>query len=122
MASPLLHAPANHAPHEPAAPAPPAVPLMVLPDLPGAVPWTDKRVIDDPDRFQIGGHRPGIWIDAVNKLNMLRPSFVMSVGEDRSANGTSASVVPARRIMRSNSRDWAGCPFRSDSLHALIHA
>jgi len=75
-------------PHEPAAPAAPAAPLLVLPDLPGAVPWTDKPVIDDPDRFQIaimtdhtGGHRPGIWLDAVKKLNMLRPAFVMSVGD-----------------------------------------
>ena len=75
-------------PHESATPADPAASLMVLPDLPGAVPWTSKPVIDDPDRFQIaimtdhtGGHRPGIWMDAVRKLNMLRPSFVMSVGD-----------------------------------------
>lgn len=84
--SPARRAAAHDGPHEP--PPRSAVPLMMLPDLPGAVPWTDKPVIDDPDRFQIaimtdhtGGHRPGIWMDAVTKLNMLRPSFVMSVGD-----------------------------------------
>lgn len=62
--------------------------LMVLPEMAGPAPWTDKPVFDDPERFQIaimtdrtGGHRPGIWMDAVTKLNMLRPSFVMSVGD-----------------------------------------
>jgi hypothetical protein len=86
-ASPARRPLAHDGPHEPP-PARAATPLMVLPDLPGAVPWTDKPVIDDPDRFQIaimtdhtGGHRPGIWMDAVTKLNMLRPSFVMSVGD-----------------------------------------
>jgi hypothetical protein len=79
---------AHDGPHETPAPARPAGAVMVLPDLPDAVPWTDKPVIDDPDRFQIaimtdhtGGHRPGIWMDAVAKLNMLRPAFVMSVGD-----------------------------------------
>ena len=78
---------AHEEPHEPP-PTEPGPPLMVLPDLPGPKPWTGKPVIDDPDRFQIaimtdrtGGHRPGIWMDAVSKLNMLRPSFVMSVGD-----------------------------------------
>lgn len=62
--------------------------LIVLPEIVGPKPWTDKPVIDDPERFQIaimtdrtGGHRPGIWMDAVTKLNMLRPTFVMSVGD-----------------------------------------
>lgn len=62
--------------------------LMVLPEMAGPAPWTSKPVFDDPERFQIaimtdrtGGHRPGIWMDAVTKLNMLRPSFVMSVGD-----------------------------------------
>lgn len=63
-------------------------PLMILPEMAGPAPWTSKPVFDDPERFQIaimtdrtGGHRPGIWMDAVTKLNMLRPSFVMSVGD-----------------------------------------
>ncbi len=79
----------HESPHEPSqAASMPPVPLMVLPDLPGPKPWTDKPVIDDPERFQIaivtdrtGAHRPGIWMEAVSKLNMLRPAFVMSVGD-----------------------------------------
>lgn len=61
---------------------------MVLPSIEGPKPWSDKPVLNDPDRFQIaimtdrtGGHRPGIWMDAVRKLNMLRPEFVVSVGD-----------------------------------------
>jgi hypothetical protein len=83
-----FRATAHEAPHQPGLTGGSALPLIVLPDLPGPKPWTDKPVIDDPDRFQIaimtdrtGGHRPGIWMDAVTKLNMLRPSFVMSVGD-----------------------------------------
>jgi len=61
---------------------------MVLPALPGPKPWSDKPLLDDPDRFQIaimtdntGGHRPGIWMKAVERLNLLRPAFVLSVGD-----------------------------------------
>ncbi len=59
-----------------------------LPTIDGPKPWSDKPVLSDPDRFQIaimtdrtGGHRPGIWMDAVNKVNLLRPDFVVSVGD-----------------------------------------
>jgi hypothetical protein len=61
---------------------------LVLPAIDGPKPWTDKPLFDDPDRFQIaimtdrtGGHRPGIWEKAVEKVNLLRPAFVMSVGD-----------------------------------------
>jgi hypothetical protein len=61
---------------------------ILLPAMDGAKPWSDKPVLDDPDRFQIaimtdntGGHRPGIWMKAVERLNLLRPAFVMSVGD-----------------------------------------
>lgn len=61
---------------------------LVLPAMDGAKPWSDKPLLDDPDRFQIaimtdntGGHRPGIWMKAVERLNLLRPTFVMSVGD-----------------------------------------
>ena len=59
-----------------------------LPVIDCPKPWSDKPVLEDPERFQIaimtdrtGGHRPGVWMDAVRKLNMLRPQFVMSVGD-----------------------------------------
>ncbi|QDS98876.1 metallophosphoesterase [Adhaeretor mobilis] len=61
---------------------------ILLPNIEGPQPWSDKPVLNDPLRFQIaimtdrtGGHRPGVWMDAVRKLNQLRPEFVMSVGD-----------------------------------------
>ena len=61
---------------------------LVLPDLEGKKPWSDKPLLDDPDRFQIaimtdrtGGHRPGIWMKGVESVNLLRPQFVVSVGD-----------------------------------------
>ena len=61
---------------------------IILPAVEGPKPWSDKPTLDDPDRFQIaimtdntGGHRPGIWMKAVERLNLLRPTFVMSVGD-----------------------------------------
>ncbi len=63
-------------------------PAIVLPEIHGPKPWTDKPHLNGPDRFQFaimtdrtGGHRPGIWQDAVSKLNLLRPEFVLSVGD-----------------------------------------
>jgi hypothetical protein len=54
----------------------------------GAVPYTHLDFNDRADRFQFaivtdrtGGHRPGIFLDAVNKLNLMQPEFVMSVGD-----------------------------------------
>ena len=61
---------------------------LVLPAIDGPKPWSDKPLLNDPDRFQIaimtdrtGGHRPGVWMKAVRQLNLLRPQFVMSVGD-----------------------------------------
>ena len=61
---------------------------MVLPALEGSKPWSNKPILDDPERFNIaimtdhtGGHRPGIWMKAVRRLNLLRPTFVMSIGD-----------------------------------------
>ncbi len=51
-------------------------------------PWSHERFSNDPDHFQFaivtdrtGGHRPGVFPDAARKLNLLRPEFVMSVGD-----------------------------------------
>ena len=51
-------------------------------------PWTHLELNNDPRNFQFavvtdrtGGHRPGVFMDAVNKLNLLQPEFVMSVGD-----------------------------------------
>ncbi|MEZ4777309.1 MAG: metallophosphoesterase [Bacteroidia bacterium] len=51
-------------------------------------PWNHLRVNNGPETFQFaivtdrtGGLRRGIFPDAVNKLNLLQPEFVMSVGD-----------------------------------------
>lgn len=61
---------------------------LILPDIEGPKPWSDKPALTDPDRFSIaimtdrtGGHRPGIWMQAVHRINWLRPDFVVSVGD-----------------------------------------
>ena len=53
-----------------------------------ANPWTHLDLANDPDAFQFaivadrtGGRRPGVFPDAVRKLNLLQPEFVMSVGD-----------------------------------------
>ncbi|MFO0946622.1 MAG: metallophosphoesterase [Planctomycetota bacterium] len=61
---------------------------LVLPAIGGPKPWSEKPVFNDPRRFQIaimtdrtGGHRPGIWEKGVRVVNLLRPEFVISVGD-----------------------------------------
>lgn len=51
-------------------------------------PWTEKRFENEPDNFQFailtdrtGGHRKGVFGKAIEKLNLLMPEFVMSVGD-----------------------------------------
>ena len=51
-------------------------------------PWTSLDFNNNPYNFQFaivtdrtGGHRPGVFMDGINKLNLLQPEFVMSVGD-----------------------------------------
>ncbi len=51
-------------------------------------PWTSLAFNNAPDSFQFaivsdrtGGMRPGVFEDAVGKLNLLQPEFVMCVGD-----------------------------------------
>lgn len=83
----LAHEGHSHA-EDAAAPQPQYPAAIALPAIDGPKPWSDKPLLNDPDRFQIaimtdrtGGHRPGVWMDAVRKLNLLRPEFVVSVGD-----------------------------------------
>lgn len=55
---------------------------------PGSKPWTGLDFNNDAEQFHFaivsdrtGGHRPGVFIDGVKKLNLLQPEFVMSVGD-----------------------------------------
>lgn len=61
---------------------------LLLPEIDGPKPWSNKPALTDPNRFSIaimtdrtGGHRPGIWMQAVERVNWLRPDFVVSVGD-----------------------------------------
>jgi len=54
----------------------------------GPNPWTSLNLNNDPKNFQFaivtdrtGGHRAGVFEDAITKLNLLQPEFVMSVGD-----------------------------------------
>jgi len=51
-------------------------------------PWTRLDALNDPEHFQFaivadrtGGERGGVFEDAVSKLNLLQPEFVVSVGD-----------------------------------------
>lgn len=51
-------------------------------------PWTYLEVNNDPDRFQFAivtdrtqNHRSGVFEDAIRKLNLLQPEFVVTVGD-----------------------------------------
>ena len=51
-------------------------------------PWTSLAVDDSNDDFDFvvvtdrtGGHRPGVFESAMPKVNLLKPAFVMSVGD-----------------------------------------
>lgn len=54
----------------------------------GANPWTHLKVNNHPKNFQFaivsdrtGGHRPGVFADAIRKVNLLQPEFVICVGD-----------------------------------------
>ena len=51
-------------------------------------PWTHENFLNDPDEFSFviipdrtGGERRGIFPEAIKKANMLRPEFIMTVGD-----------------------------------------
>ncbi len=54
----------------------------------GKNPWTSLKINNDPDQFSFavvsdrtGGHRDKIFSQAVVRVNLLQPQFVMSVGD-----------------------------------------
>jgi hypothetical protein len=67
---------------------------------PGPNPWTSLDVNNDPQSFQFaivgdrtGGMRPGVFDDAVRKLNLLQPEFVLSVGDLIKGYSQNAALV-----------------------------
>ena len=66
-------------------------------------PWTNLHFSNDPDEFHFaivsdrnGGQRYGIFESAVDKLNLLRPDFVITVGDSTPGYSTN-EVVLARQ-------------------------
>src|SRR5690606_20313620 len=63
-------------------------PNLVIEQPAGKKPWTHLKINDKPGQFQFvvvtdrtGGHRPGVFEKGVEKVNLLQPEFVMSVGD-----------------------------------------
>lgn len=63
-------------------------PGLVIDQPYGPKPWTNLNINDKPGQFQFvvvtdrtGGHRPGIFEKGVDKVNLLQPEFVISVGD-----------------------------------------
>ncbi len=53
-----------------------------------AKPWSNQPFLNDPDEFQFaiiadihGGNRRGVFERAIGKINIMRPEFVLSVGD-----------------------------------------
>jgi hypothetical protein len=68
------------------APAPDAAAITI--QVESKNPWTSLKLNNQPGNFQFaivtdrtGGHRPGVFPEAVRKLNLMQPEFVISVGD-----------------------------------------
>ena len=66
----------------------------------GPKPWTGEGFLDDPQEFHFaiigdlaGGERSGVYAEAVKKLNLLRPEFVMSVGDLVAGGGVEKAAL-----------------------------
>ncbi len=65
----------------------PTVEVMIE-ESDGPNPWNHLEFLNNPENFQFlivtdrtGGHRAGVFADAVRKINLLQPEFVVSVGD-----------------------------------------
>src|SRR4051794_13917902 len=66
----------------------PADPSELKIESGGKNPWTSLKLNNDPDQFtfavvsdRTGGHRDKVSSQAVQRVNLLQPQFVMSVGD-----------------------------------------
>lgn len=77
-------------------------PTITIKKFESATPYTNLEINNKSSDFQFavvtdrtGGHRPGVFMDGVNKLNLLQPEFVMSVGDLIEGYTEDASVLNA---------------------------
>ncbi len=80
-------------------------PSIKIESIEGPKPYTSLDLNNKPGNFQFaivtdrtGGHRPGVFLDGVKKLNLLQPEFVMSVGDLIEGYTTNEEVLD---------REWA---------------
>src|SRR5262245_8737742 len=66
-------------------------------------PWTSLKLNNDPDQFafavvsdRTGGHRDKVFSQAVARVNLLQPQFVMSVGDLIEGYTTKAETIKAQ--------------------------
>ena len=66
-------------------------------------PWTNLEFNNNPDNFQFaivsdrnGGCRPGVFEEAVKKLNLMQPEFVLSVGDLIAGYTTDTAKITAQ--------------------------
>ena len=75
-------------------------PLIIFKNHNGSVPMSAQELKNDPNGFQIaivadrsGDHRGSIFADAMKKINLLQPEFVMSVGDLIEGYSKNESVI-----------------------------
>ena len=63
-------------------------------------PWTNLHFKNDPNNFQFiilsdrnGGSRPGVFEDAIQKINLMQPEFVLSVGDLIAGYSTDTATI-----------------------------
>jgi predicted phosphodiesterase len=63
-------------------------PVFKAPVSADPLPWTEPQFVNNPENFQFavvsdrtGKHREGVFLDAVRKINLLQPEFVICVGD-----------------------------------------
>jgi len=90
---------------------------MQLPDIGPPVPWTVKPLNNEDGAFHFaiisdltGGERPGVFQKAVEKLNLLQPEFVMSIGDLIQGYSSNQRVLAAQ--WKSFDRRLAGLQMR----------
>ena len=66
-------------------------------------PWTNMEFNNNPENFQFaivsdrnGGCRPGVFEKAVEKLNLMQPEFVLSVGDLIAGYSTDTAQINAQ--------------------------
>lgn len=72
-------------------------------EIPPATPHTKSLALTDPNAFSFvvvgdrtGGHRPGVFAAAMQKLSLLNPAFVLSVGDLIEGYSESESTIEAQ--------------------------